>query len=87
MCPIYTIENKKTGECEDINISYDDLERMLNENKNLRRVWKPIMIVDPVGIGITKPPVDFQKGVLGKIKDKTGGKAIANKRWSIPKEI
>ena len=85
--PIYTVENTKTGECEDINTSYDELEVMLKENKHLRRVWKPIMIVDPVGIGVTKPDSTFQKHVLGRIKDKTGGKAIASKRWGIPKEI
>lgn len=86
--PIYTVENTKTNECEDINCSYDDLEKLLKKNKHLQRVWKPIMIADPVGIGVSKPPADFQKHVLGKIKDKTpGATAIGNKRWSIPKEI
>jgi hypothetical protein len=85
--PIYTIENTKTGECKDITVSYEDLEKLLLKKKYLRRVFKPIMIVDPVGIGVTKPPSDFQKYVLGRVKEKTGGSAIANKRWTIPKEI
>lgn len=85
--PIYSVKNAKTKEEYDVNMSYDDFVLYLEENKNLARVYKPIMIVDPVGIGITKPPVDFQKHVLGKIKDKTKGGAIANKRWNIPKEI
>ena len=35
-----------------------------------------------------KPPSDFQKYVLGKVKATTpGASAVANKRWNIPKEI
>lgn len=86
--PIYTVENIKTGDNEDVNMSYDDLEKLLAENKHLRRVYKPVMIVDPTGIGVSKPPVDFQKHVLGKIKAANpGSTAIGNKRWTIPKEI
>jgi hypothetical protein len=86
--PIYTFENTKTGETEDQMISFDEMETYLKKNKHMRRVYKPVPIVDPVGIGITKPPVDFQKHVLGKIKAANpGSEAIASKRWCIPKEI
>jgi hypothetical protein len=45
-------------------------------------------LVDPVGIGISKPPADFQKYVLGKVKAANPhSTAVASKRWSIPKEI
>ena len=45
-------------------------------------------MVDPVNIGVTKPPSDFQKYVLGRVKEKMpGATAVANKRWDIPKEI
>ena len=85
--PLYTFENIKTGEIYENSMTIAEMEEYEKKNKHLRRVFKPISIVDPVGIGITKPPVDFQKGVLGKIKDKTKGSAIANKRWNIPIEI
>jgi hypothetical protein len=46
-------------------------------------------VVDPVGIGVTKPPADFQKHVLGRIKEAVPGtsKKAIEKRWHIPKEI
>lgn len=88
MCPIYTFENIKTGDTEDHMISYDEMEIYLKENKHMRRVYKPVPIVDPVGIGVTKPPADFQRNVLGKIKAANpGSDAIASKRWGIPKEV
>lgn len=86
--PIYTIEDMTTGETQDEMISFSELETILENNKNLRHVIRPIMIGDPVGMGITKPPADFQKFVLGKIKaSNPGSDAIASKRWDIPKEI
>jgi hypothetical protein len=86
--PIYTFENIKTGETEDHMISFDEMESYLKTNKHMRRVYKPVLIADPVGLGITKPPVDFQRHVLGRIKDKNpGATAIGNKRWTVPKEI
>ena len=43
---------------------------------------------DPVNIGVTKPPADFQKYVLGRVKAAVPeASAVANKRWDIPKEI
>jgi len=64
-----------------------EMEVFLEENKHIKHIIKPQAIVDPTGIGVSKPPVDFQKHVLGRIKDKTKGEAIASKRWSIPKEV
>jgi hypothetical protein len=46
-------------------------------------------LVDPVGIGVSKPPADFQKYVLGKVKAAAPGanKDVFEKRWQIAKEI
>lgn len=86
--PIYTFENIKTGETEDHMISYDEMEKYLKKNKHMRRAYKPIPIVDPVGIGITRPPTDFLKGVIGKVKEVPGAKKSAiERRWHVPKEI
>jgi hypothetical protein len=40
-------------------------------------------------MGITKPPSDFQKYVLGRIKETAPGakKDVLEKRWHIPKEV
>jgi hypothetical protein len=39
-------------------------------------------------MGITKPPVDFQKYVLNRAKAMPGAnKNTIEKRWTIPKEV
>lgn len=86
--PIYTFENTKTGAIYDDMMTISEMETYLKKNKHIRHIIKPIPIVDPVGIGVTKPPADFQKHVLGKIKAANpGSDAVASKRWGIPKEI
>jgi hypothetical protein len=85
--PRYTFENKKTGEQYDLTLSYDEMIKYLEENKNVQQVFK-MNIVDPTGIGVSKPPSDFQKYVLGKVKAANPhADAVASKRWDIPKEI
>jgi hypothetical protein len=57
-------------------------------NPHLEQVLRNFTMVDPVNIGVTKPPSDFQKYILGRVKEKMpGATAVANKRWDIPKEI
>jgi len=50
-------------------------------------VWKRApRFGDPVALGITKPPSDFQKYVLGKIKSKYKNSTL-EKTHAIPKEV
>jgi hypothetical protein len=50
-------------------------------------VWKRApRFGDPVTLGITKPPSDFQKYVLGKIKSKYKNSTL-EKTHAIPKEV
>lgn len=84
--PVYTIENIDTGETEDVMMSYSEFEVLLKENKKIRHVIKPIAVVDAIRTGVSKPPADFQKHVIGRIKDKHPlGKY--EKRWQLAKEI
>lgn len=86
--PSYTFENTKTGEVYEDSMSISEMESFLKKNKHIRYVFTPVPIVDPAGIGVSKPPADFQKHVLGRIKDKNpGASAIGTRRWNIPKEI
>ena len=86
--PTYSYHNKNTGEEEDVSMSISEMEEFEKSNPNMERIYKPIAMVDPVGIGVTKPPADFQKYVLGKVKETApGASAVANKRWHIPKEV
>ena len=84
----YSFEDTETGEEFELQMSYDELKDFLVDNPKLNQTFR-MNVVDPVGIGVTKPPSDFQKYVLGRIKDKVPGanKSVMEKRWHIPKEI
>jgi hypothetical protein len=85
---IYSFEDTETGEEFELQMSYDELKDFLADNPKLNQTFR-MNVVDPMGIGVTKPPSDFQKYVLGRIKDKVPGanKSAMEKRWHIPKEI
>jgi hypothetical protein len=85
---IYSFEDTETGEEFELDMTYDQLKEFLVDFPNLNQTFR-MNIVDPMGIGVTKPPTDFQKYVLGRIKDKVPGasKSAMEKRWHIPKEI
>lgn len=44
-------------------------------------------LVDAMRIGVKKPPSDFSKYVLGKIKAANPGSTIGTRHFDIPKEI
>lgn len=84
---IYSFEDTETGEEFELEMSYDQLKDFLQAHPNLNQTFR-MNIVDPMGIGVTKPPSDFQKYVLGKVATVPGAnKATIEKRWHIPKEI
>jgi len=86
--PNYSFKNKKTGREFEKSMSNAEREEFLKNNPDVEQTILRVNIADSVVIGVTKPPSDFQKYVLGKIKAKSpGASAIANKRWNIPKEI
>jgi hypothetical protein len=86
--PVYKFENNKTNEEFDLTLSYEEMLKFIEDNPHVNQVFR-MNIVDPVGAGITKPPSDFSKYVLGKVKATAPGvnKAAIEKRWQIPKEI
>lgn len=86
--PNYTWENKETGEEHTNSMTIAERDEYEKNNPHLRQVLRHFTMVDPVSIGVTKPPADFQKYVLGRIKSAVPeASAVANKRWDIPKEI
>ena len=85
--PVYTFEDKETQEQFELTMSYDELLLFLEDNKSVHQIFK-MNLVDPVGIGVSKPPSDFQKYVLGKVKNVPGAESSQlEKRWQIAKEI
>lgn len=87
--PIYEFRNKKNGKTFEESMSISAKEEYLKNNPNIEQIFSTFNMGDPVKLGITRPPADFQKYVLGKVKEKTSkrlGKAI-ERRYTIPKEI
>jgi len=85
---IYSFEDQETNEEFELTMSYEELKQFLEDNPKVNQTFR-MNLVDPMGIGVTKPPSDFQKYVLGRIKEKVPGanKNTLEKRWHIPKEI
>ena len=61
--PIYSFKIKDTGEEYEMTLSYDEMIKHLEDNPEVNQTFR-MNLVDPVGIGITKPPSDFQKYFL-----------------------
>jgi NH3-dependent NAD+ synthetase len=85
--PVYSFEDTETSEEFELTMSYEELKQFLEDNPKVNQTFR-MNIVDPVGIGVTKPPADFQKYVLNKVKSVPGAnKSEIEKRWHIRKEI
>jgi hypothetical protein len=86
--PNYTYKNKVTGEEITVNMTMAEHDTYLNDKPDWEQMILVANFVDPVSIGVTKPPADFQKYILGRVKSAVPeATAVASKRWDIPKEI
>lgn len=86
--PNYTFRNKKTDEQITVQMTMAEHDTYLDDKPDWEQVILSANLVDPVIIGVTKPPADFQKYVLGRVKAAVPeASAVASKRWDIPKEI
>jgi hypothetical protein len=86
--PNYTFRNKETNEEFTVTMTMAEHDTYLDDKPHLEQVLRNFTMVDPVNVGITKPPSDFMKYVLGRVKSSVPeATAVANKRWEIPKEI
>jgi hypothetical protein len=85
--PVYSFVIKETGEEYEMTLTYDELNQYLENHPEVNQTFR-MNLVDPVGIGVTKPPADFMKSVIGKVKQMPGAHQPAiEKRWHIPREI
>jgi hypothetical protein len=84
--PIYTFENTKTGEEFELEMKIAEKDVYLKKNKNIIQTITHMNIGDSVRMGITKPPSDFSKYILGRIKDKVPGATAIERRHNIPRE-
>lgn len=83
---IYSFIDTETDEEFELEMTYDQLKVFLEFNPRFNQTFR-MNIVDPVGIGVTKPPSDFQKYVLGKVAAAPGAQTSAiDRRWSRKRE-
>ena len=86
--PNYSYRNKVTGEEIIVNMTMAEHDTYLDDKPDWEQMIIAANFVDPISIGVTKPPADFQKYVLGRVKAAVPeASAVASKRWDIPKEI
>lgn len=84
--PLYDIKNKDTGEIEEKFMSISEYEQYKKDNPDHEQVFNTLNFQDSVSLGVKKPPADFQKYVIEKIKAKNPGHNIKS-RWDTPKEF
>jgi len=83
---IYSFIDTETEEEFELEMTYDQLKAFLESNPKFNQTFR-MNVVDPVGIGVTKPPSDFQKYVLGKVAAAPGAQVSAiDRRWSRKRE-
>lgn len=87
MCPTYTFENIDTGEQYELEMRMSEREEYLQSNPNVRQVLIAMNLIDPLVAGRQKPPSDFQKHVLGRIKEAHPHGHVGDRKFNIPKEI
>lgn len=85
--PVYTFRDKKTKKEFTLTMSMKERETYLQDNPQIEQLLTTINIADPIRLGVTKPPADFQKNVIGRMKSKIHGNTLGNSRFNIPKEI
>ena len=88
--PTYTFINKENGDEWTERMTIADRDYFLEENPHIEQKIVAIATVDSWGIsGGARPPADFQKYVLGKVRDNVPGaeRSQFERRWKIPKEI
>jgi hypothetical protein len=86
--PIYSLRNKDTDEIFDVMLKISDYEQYLIANPHIERYFgNAPNIGDSVRLSVKKPPTDFMKGVIGRMKDSIPGNTLSDRKFSIPREF
>lgn len=83
---IYSFEDQETGEEFELEMSYEQLQEFLKNNPEVNQTFR-MNIGDPVRMGVTRPPSDFSKYVLGRVKETNPLGGAVERRYTIPKEV
>ena len=84
--PNYSFRNKTTGEEYEISLSMSEREEYLSSNPDIEQILTRVAVADPVRLGVTKPPSDFSKYVLGKVKETNPLGGAVERRHNITRE-
>lgn len=83
---IYSFIDTETEEEFELEMTYDQLKAFLEANPRFNQTFV-MNLGDPIRMGVTKPPSDFSKYVLGRVKEAHPlGKSI-ERRHTITKEV
>ena len=85
--PTYSYTNIKNNEDQELTMTISEMEKFEDENPHMKRQYNKMYIADPVSLGVTRPPDDFSKYVLGKVKAANPQTRIGTGRWDVKKEI
>ena len=84
--PVYSFHDTETDDEFEITMSYEELKQFLVDNPKVNQTFR-MNLGDPIRMGVTKPPSDFSKYVLGKVKETHPLGGAVERRHTIPKEV
>jgi hypothetical protein len=85
--PIYSLKNKETGEIFEKMMKISEYTEYLQQNLNIERYFESVpLLADPIRLGVTKPPADFQKNIIGRMKSSIPENTLGDRKYQIPKE-
>ena len=65
-----------------------EYEEFMKETPNMERYFDTAPVFgDPVRLGVTKPPADFMKGIVGRMKESIPGNTLSDRKFQIPREF
>lgn len=83
----YSFKDKETGEEFDLEMPISERDQFLADNPNVIQLIRSINFGDSARLGIKKPPADFSKYVLGKVKAANPLAPAMERRFNIQKEV
>lgn len=84
--PVYSFHDTETDEEFELQMSYEELKGFLVDNPKVNQTFR-MNLGDPVRMGVTKPPSDFSKYVLGRIKENHPRGNAIERRHTIAREV
>ena len=83
---IYSFIDTETEEEFELEMTYDQLKVFLEANPRFNQTFV-MNLGDPIRMGVTKPPSDFSKYVLGRVKEAHPLGTSIERRHTITKEV